>query len=227
MCDWESYEEQSGFERAENAACDMYISWPQGWGLDVDRANYRNWQSYQLGAVWEGALRMSNVLGWGTDGRLFQEKVLQGGRLIVDKVRTTTAGGCEGDVYACTEKDGSRITFSGIGLQGANADQWAFDQLTVIHELAHVWDKRLNPDAPPLSAGLDRTLANAPDGQRDRGGRPNAGNSVGEEDFAESVAAFVMAGTRARPPSSFYGSQREQYVACVATAPDRAERRCG
>ncbi len=216
---------QNNEERAENGQCNKYISWLKGWGIDVDPANYANWESSQLEAGWQGALRMSNTLGWLTDGRLFQENVLRGGRLTVDKVQTRNAGTCsEPSVFACTEPDGGRITFSVLAFTGDNEDQWAFNQATVVHELAHVWDFRQNR---ALSNGLNVLLANAPDGQRDRGGwvRPLKDNEPlrpVHEDFADSVEAVVMSGTRAGPQDSFHGSIRENYVSCTA-APQRCE----
>ncbi len=118
-----------------------------------------------------------------------------------------------------------KITFSVTGLTGENPGQWAFNQSTVVHELAHVWDKRLNPTRPPLSSGMGRALSRA--FNRDEGGRPSSVRSTGEEDFAESVAASVMSGTRTGPALGFYGSVRARYIACVAAANNRAEGRCG
>ncbi len=167
---------------------------------------------------------MSDKLGWGTDGRLFQEKVLQGGRLVIDKVLTTTAGGCKGDVLACTEPDGSKITFSVTGLTGKNEDQWAYSQFLAIHELGHVWDFRLGQggDSAPLTNGLLRVLAATPAQARNRGFR----GREGIEDFADSVASFVMGGTRSQTDVSYYGSARENYIACIATVPNHAEGNC-
>ncbi len=208
---------QNNEERAENAACDKYIGLLSGWGMDVDLADYGNWLSEQLGAVWEGARRMSDKLGWGTDGRLFRENVLKNTSLRVRKVLDdgSAKSSCGQRAFACATW--GTLVFTSLSFPNpGQPDQWAFDQRTVIHELAHVWDFRSRNE---LRNGLDTVLRNAADRQRDWRGQPKPG--LGQdiiEDFAEAVAFYSVDDTTARGQPGFRNSSRWGYVQCVATA---------
>jgi RHS repeat-associated protein len=211
-----TYEEMIGAERLENAACDDYIAKLMSWGLEVDLASYGNWLSEQLGAVYEGARRMSAWLGLGDDGRLFKERILQGRSVIVTKV--SEFQGCNEGDFACTTSD--KITFTKRGLTGNNPDQWAHNQKTVIHELAHLWDFRKGRE---LQQGLE--MARGPTGDVDRFPEPIDPRNppTAEEDFAESVAFYVMERSPIQGNRAFVNSARWYYVACVAQGRSASE----
>ena len=206
-------------ESEENEECRKYISWLSGWGLEVDMNMFGNWMSSQLAAVWEGVRRMSDKLGWGLDGRLFQEKVLQGrGPLRVTRFLDDGSSSCGGlGRFGCSSE--AELRFSGLALLDTQPDQWAFSQRLVIHELTHVWDFRLKK---ALQYGLDQVLRSDPSETRDAGARPDPRSDMPtranvEEDIADSVAYYAVADTPARGQEAFRDSSRWGYVQCVAT----------